>query len=135
MTDNTTKDTPEQQAALLLAYSKEIAPKIQAVLYQKELLKDFKESDETALGFAEDVGAAQDALKAYIEGNDDAKAILTQIKELETDLKQAIRAAARGTDYKAAVLKAFFTARQKEDAVKKTITKGDLFDELEKALT
>ncbi len=118
----------------LVEYSKEIAPMIRDILYQKELLKDFKESDERAVELAEDVASAQDALKAYVEASEDGKAILDKIKELETELKQAVRGAAKDTEYKAAMLKAFFTARQKDDAVKKTITKGDVFDELDKAL-
>ena len=114
----------------LIAYSQEIAPMIRAVAYQKELLKDFKDTDAKAVALAEAIKEAQQALKDYLDENDESKAIITSIKELETDLKEAIKGAAKGTDYKPAELKGYSIARSKDDGVVKVVDKGELFSEL-----
>lgn len=139
MTENTENmQTPEQEAKdiskALLAYSQEIAPLVRLVAKKKDLLKDFKESDQGAIDLAEIVTAAQEALKAYIESTDDGKEIMQDIKDAENELKQAIKGAAKATEQKPADLKAFFVARSKDQAVKKVIDKGDKFETLNKAL-
>lgn len=132
----------EKKPQALTEYSKEIGPLVRAVAKKKELLKDFKESDETAVALAETVKIAQEALKAYVEASDDGKTILAEIKEAETELKTALKGAAYSTKntptpYKAGELKPYFVARNKEkkaQAVEKVIKKGDTFEALEKVL-
>ncbi len=123
-------DKPKNDAKLLLAYSQEIAPKIRELLKKKELLKDFKDSDETALELADAVKSAQAALKDYIEKSDDGKEIIDEIHAIEKEVKEAIKGAAKASTFKPAQLKAFLLARAKEDAVKKVIDKGSIFTEL-----
>lgn len=118
----------------LVEYSRNIAPIIRDLNHQKELLADFKASDEKYLELAAEVKALQDAMKEYLEKSDDGSEILEKIKDLSNDLKQAVKAAARGTDYKPAELKAFFQSRAKEDGVIKVVEKGSLFDELDNLL-
>lgn len=131
--DQNTKEIKDISEALF-AYSQEIAPLVRMVTKKKDILKDFKESDQGAINLAEVVKAAQENLKAYIESTDDGKVILEEIKDAENDLKQAIKGASKATDEKPAVLKAFFVARSKDEAVKKVIDKGDKFETLNKAL-
>lgn len=126
--------TEAKTNATLVEYSKEIAPRVRAVIKKKELLKDFKESDEHAIELAQTIKDAQALLKAYLEENDDSKEILEAIKEQTKELKLAIKAAAKVTEHKPAELKAFFTARAKEDGVKKVIVKGDKFEAITKEL-
>lgn len=123
----------------LSEYSKEIGPLVRELAKKKELLKDFKESDETAVELAQKVKDAQEALKAYVETSDRGKELLAEIKEKDTELKEAVKAAARATKdtdrpFKVGELKPYFVARNKGDekkSVTKVIDKGDTFEELE----
>lgn len=118
----------------LVEYNKEIQPLIRDLIKQKELLKDFVESDEQCIEHASYVKDAQEVLKSIIEESEDGKEILQKIKDIDNDIKQAVKGAARGTPYKAAELKAYFMARAKQ-SVEKVVDKGDLFETLEKELT
>lgn len=120
--------------ATLVEYSRNIAPIIRDLNHQKELLADFKASDEKYLELAAEVKALQDAMKEYLKKSDDGAEILEKIKDLNNDLKLAVKAAARGTEYKAAKLKQFFVARSKEEGVVKVIVKGCYFDALDNLL-
>ena len=113
----------------LVEYSKGIVPKIKALLYQKELQKDFKESDDTAVDLQAAIKEAQEHLKEYLSKDDTYKELDEQVKDLEREIKEALKAAARVCEFKPADLKAYFQARVKE-AVKKTVEKGKSFDEL-----
>jgi len=123
-----------QTNTTLVEYSRNIAPIIRDLNHQKELLADFKASDEEYLELAAEVKALQDAMKSYLEKTEGSAEILEKIKDLSNDLKEAVSAAAKGTDYKPAELKAFFQSRAKEDGVIKVVTKGELFDELDNLL-
>lgn len=117
----------------LTEYNKEIQPKIRNLLQQKELLKDFIDSDEECQELVQEVNDASKALKSAVEKSERGAELLEAIKAIELDIKLAIKAAARGTEYKAAELKAFMFARAKE-SVDKVVDKGELFDELKKEL-
>ena len=120
----------------LIEYAKEISPYIRQIKAKKDIIADFKESDEKAQELAAAVKESQEALKAYVENDDDMKAVLEEISELEKELKQALKAASKASGYKPAELKAFFVARNKEqEAVKKVIDKGELFEALEEELS
>lgn len=118
----------------LIEYSRNIAPIVRNLAKQKELLADFKASDAKYIELTEEVKELQDAMKAYLEGTDDGKEILDEIKDISNDLKQAVAAAAQGSVYKAAELKQFFITRAKDEGVEKVVTKGELFDELDNLL-
>lgn len=125
-------DVNDKQA-MLVEYSKEIAPLVRKVILKAELLKDFKDSDSKAVELKDSIKALQDELKEYIKNSDDGKELTDNLKEAKKDLKLAIKACSRGTDRKPAELNAFFTARAK-DNVKKAIKKGGLFAELNNVL-
>jgi uncharacterized coiled-coil DUF342 family protein len=117
-----------------LEYSKEIAPLIRQAEYQKDLMKDFKETDEKALELAELIKEAQEALKEYLSSQEEFKALQESLKAIESDIKEAIKAAAKGTDFKPAMLKKFFVARNKEEGVVKVVEAGVTFKELDDML-
>ncbi len=132
-----------QQDAALIEYSREIGPRVREIEKKKQIIKDFKTTDEKALELAEAVAAAQAELKAHVEKENDD--IIKEIKALEAELNEAIKGAARSTKdsprpYKAGELKAYFQARNKTyeqgkvPPVKKVIVKGSTFDELEKKI-
>lgn len=127
------EDKPKSSPQALIEYSREIVPMLKDLLKQKELLKDFKESDDTALDLAAAIKDAQDELKAYIEKDEDAKLFIDRIKEIENDIKEAVKGAAKVCDFKEAELKAFFLAHVKE-TVDKTVDKGTAFAALEELL-
>ena len=119
----------------LVEYTKEIMPLFTQLQYQKNLLKDFKESDEKAVKLAAAIKEAQEELKAYLENNDDSKAVLDKIKEIDIDIKEAVKAAVKyAGDVKPAELKAYYIARSKEDGVVKVVKKGNVFEGLEEQL-
>ncbi len=111
-------------------YSREIAPLVRDLLKKKEIFKDFKDSDAKALELKQNIKDAQELLKKYLAENDEAKDLVGDVKDVAKEVKLAVKGAARGTEYKPADLTGFFVARAKA-SVKKTITKGGLFVELE----
>jgi len=124
----------------LREYSAEIGPLIRNIETKKQIIKDFKETDEKAVELVANVKAAQDELKAYVEEQN--KDVLEELKSLNTELKEAIKGAARSTKdtarpFKAGELKPYFVARNKpvemgkQKPVEKVIVKGDTFEELE----
>ena len=117
----------------LTEYSREIVPMIKDLLYKKDLQKDFRESDDTAIDLAEAVKMAQTQLKEYLEKDDTYKELDEQVKERTREIKEALKGAARVCEFKPAELQAFFQARVKE-AVKKTVDKGQVFAELNNLL-
>lgn len=128
------------QAVALVEYNREIVPRIKELDKKKQIIKDFKETDETAQNLIADVKSAQEKLKAYVEEQN--KDILDEIKSLEGELKEAIKGAARSTKdtkrpFKAGELKPYFVARSKPvekgkpKPVEKVIVKGGTFTELE----
>jgi hypothetical protein len=127
-------DKPKPNPAVLMGYSQEIAPMIRNLIKKKLILKDFKDSDERALELAELVKEAQAELKKYIEESEDGMEIIGDIKSIEREIKEAVQAAGKASNYKPKDLKAFFVARAKDDAVVKAIEKGTIFTDLKKLL-
>lgn len=130
----------ETKGIALVEYSREIGPLIRNIETKKQIIKDFKETDEKAVELVANVKAAQDELKAYVEAEN--KDVLDELKSLNTELKEAIKGAARSTKdtprpFKAGELKPYFVARNKpvemgkQKPVEKVIVKGDTFEELE----
>lgn len=128
------------QAVALVEYSREIGPLIRKIETKKQIIKDFKETDEKAIELVQAGKEANAALKAYVEEQN--KDVLDELKSLNTELKEAIKGAARSTKdtprpFKAGELKPYFVARNKpveqgkQKPVEKVIVKGDTFEELE----
>ncbi len=122
-----------QTTATFLQYNQELAPKVREILLKKDILKEWKTTDEECLAFAEELEEVNARYKAYVEK---AEAdLLREIKDLETDLKEGLKGMAKVSngEYKPAELKAFLVARAKE-TVEKVKDKGELFADLEKEL-
>ena len=114
----------------LQAYNQNIQPLITAIAHQAELLKDFKDSNEEAQDLIKVVKDAQEALKAFLEDCPDSAEIIDKKSELETELKEAISAAAKDSDYKAVDLAKYFKTRNKKKT-KQVIMAGEMFDALD----
>lgn len=112
-------------------YSANLAPTIREVNSLKEVLKEFKKTDEKALELQEIIKEAQEYLKKYLEEHTKMSSVIEQIKDLGKDLKEGYAAAAKGTGYKPADIGAFLQARAKDEGVKKVILKGIVFDVFE----
>lgn len=115
----------------LIEYSREIGPKIRELLRKKEILGEWKKDDEQVAEYQQEIKNMQETLKGYIE--DSESDLVREIQALETDIKLAVKAASKGTAYKAPDLKAFLFARAKEN-VDKTVEKGELFVQLTQEL-
>jgi negative regulator of replication initiation len=115
----------------LVQYSQEIAPKVRKLLELKDTLKEGVKDDAKVIELKEEIADINAQIKQHIEDNESQ--LVREIKDLETDIKLAIKAAAKGTDYKPAELKGFFEARAKEK-VADVVDKGALFEQLESEL-
>lgn len=115
----------------LIEYSREIGPKIREQLKLKEILTEGVADDQVVQDFKQQIADMNDAIKQHIE--DKESDLVRRIKDLDTDIKLAVKAAAKGTDYKPADLKAFLVARAKEK-VEDVVGKGELFAQLESEL-
>lgn len=115
----------------LIEYNQEIAPKIRELLEAKEVLKEQLALDTEVVRVQDEIKAEQQVLKDMIE--DRHPNVVREIKDLETDIKLALKAMAKGSDYKPAELKAFMMARAKE-SVAKVVDKGALFEQLDSEL-
>lgn len=127
----------------LVEYSREIGPMVRQIETKKQIIKDFKETDEHSQELKAEISALQEQLKAHVEEQN--ADLLKEIKDLETELKEAVKAAARSTKdtdrpFTAGELTPYFKARNKPfemgkvPPVKKVIDKGDTFDELEEKI-
>lgn len=118
-----------------IEYSKELAPTIRKVIELKDLLKEFKETNEQYIEHQGYVKEAGGVLKGILEDNTESAAILEEISELTKDLKEGFAAAAKGTEFSPAEVGAYLQARAKEDGVSKVVTKGNVFTELDEMLS
>jgi len=116
----------------LITYSREVVPMFIALGTKKQILKEFMDEDEHVQETLAEIKALQESVKAYVEEKEPE--LTREVKALNTDIGLAVKAAARGTNYKAQELKAFFAARAKE-SVEKVVTKGEIFAELDKELS
>lgn len=116
----------------LLSYNQEIVPQFISLGTKKEILKEFMADDEYVQECLGQIKEMQENIKAHVE--DKEPELVREIKDLETDIKLAVSAAAKGTAYKPAELKGFFAARAKQ-SVEKVVGKGELFSELSKEIS
>lgn len=115
----------------LITYSQEIGPMLRKQFELQDALKEWKAVDAEAQRLQNDIKDAQEALKKYVE--DTEGNLVKEITDLALDVKLALNGAAKGTNYKPAELKAFFTARARE-SVAKVVDKGELFAQLDAEL-
>lgn len=115
----------------LQEYNREIQPKLRKLLELNDALKEWKAEDEEVQRMLDDIKESQAILKSYVE--DKESNLIREINDLNTDIKLAVKAAAKGTQFKPAELKSYFVARAKE-SVGKVIDKGDMFAQLDKEL-
>lgn len=118
--------------ATLLSYNQEIIPKFLSMATKKEIIKEFMADDSHVQDCLREIKELQENIKMHVE--DKEPDLTREIKDLQTDIAQACKAAARGTPHKAAELKAFFAARATEK-VEVVVTKGELFAELAKEIS
>lgn len=119
-------------SATLLSYNQQIVPLIMSLNTKKQILKEGLADNEDVKNAVAEIKGLQEELKELIEIKESE--LVGEIKALETDIKLAVQAAARGTAYKPAELKAFFAARAAEK-VDVVVSKGELFSELEKEIS
>lgn len=117
----------------LVEYNQEIQPILRNIEKKKELIKDFKTTDEKALKLQQNIKDMQEELKAYLESDDDIKAYMDEVAALTKDFKEASKLAARSVGKKPAIVSAYFKARCK-DNVDKIVEKGEIFNSLESEL-
>lgn len=118
----------------IVAYAQEISPRIREIEKKKELLKDFIDSDEEAQQNIEYVTEAKNCLKDYLQTHERFIELTDQIKELEKENKEALKAIAGVSNFKPTQWKGFLKARNKDKGVVKVIDKGVLFADMDDTL-
>ena len=118
----------------IVEYTREISPMLRDLDHQKELLKDFIDSDDEAQRQVEAIKEAQAILKSYLEDTADSAEILDKISDIKKDIKEALKSIAKVSEFKPAQWQAYLKARNKEEGVVKVITKGELFVSLDEVL-
>ena len=126
MTSDTAGNTTTLQE-----YNQEIQPKLRSLFKKQEIIKEWQKDDATIAEYKQQIAEMNENIKAYTE--DKEAELIREISDLQTDLKLAIKGAAKASGYKAPELKAYFTARAKE-AVDKTLEKAELFTQLNSEL-
>lgn len=126
MTQNTQEKNPAQQL-LLSEYAKELLPKYRSLATKKLILKEWAADDQQIAKFKEEIKGIQEQMKAYIE--DTESQLVREIKDLNTDIGLGCKAAAKGSEYEAKDLKAYFKKRS-EDKVEEVVQKAEVFKAL-----
>jgi gas vesicle protein len=124
MTQNTNMTT-------FVEYNKEVAPKIHSLLKKQEVLKEWCKDDTEIAKFKEQIKEIQEQMKGYIK--DTESELVREIEDLSVDIKEAIKAMCKGSDYKPAQVKAFLLARAQQK-VEAAYDKAELFTKLEDVL-
>lgn len=114
-------NTPQNTIA---TYAQEILPAMRLLNEKKEALKEWAKEDATILEFKAQIKEMNENIKAHIE--DVESTLVREIKALTTDISEACKAAAQGTEYSAKDLKSYFQSRA-VDKVSDVIEKGNLF--------
>lgn len=123
--------TNAQNNTTFAAYAQEISPLIRQVIKKKIILSEFKKEDAEYLKFAEQIKELQAEQKAYLAEKESE--LIGEIKDLDNDIKEGIKAMTQGTKFSAKDVKAYLISRAKEK-VDEVILKGDVFGALEKEL-
>jgi hypothetical protein len=114
-------------------YNQEIQTLLRTSALKADIIKDFKATDQGYLDLMTAVKEAQDAAKAYLEKYENAGEVIQEKKAIDKEIKLAIEAAAKGSEYeekdKLKVLTAYFKARASEKVTEKIVL-GDEFEVL-----
>jgi Mg2+ and Co2+ transporter CorA len=115
----------------IATYAQEILPAMRLLNEKKEALKEWAKEDVTILEFKAQIKEMNENIKAHIE--DVESTLVREIKALTTDISEACKAAAQGTQYEPKELKAYFASRA-ADKVEEVFEKADLFKEIAEEL-
>lgn len=124
MTNTTAQNT-------IATYAQEILPQMRLLNEKKEALKEWAKEDATILAFKVQIKEMNENIKAHIE--DVESTLVREIKALNTDISEACKACAQGTQYEAKEIKAYFQSRA-ADKVQDVLEKAVLFTELSEEL-
>ena len=127
MTQETNQNNPAQQL-LLSEYAKEVLPKYRELATKKQILKEWAADDQTIAEFKEQIKEMNENIKSHIE--DKESQLVREIKDLNTDISLACKAAAKGSEYELKDLKAYFKMRA-EERVEEVVQKGMTFAKLD----
>ena len=108
----------------------ELQALVKAINFKKDLLKDIKEGNPKIQKLLELIKEHQEEIKMLLAADLDHFTIEQELKELNKELKQGAKNAVKGTGFKAKQLIDFSQAKVKEDAVEKTVEKGQIFSAL-----
>ncbi len=122
MTDN----NPAQQL-LLSEYAKEVLPKFRLLATKKQIVKEWAADDDQINEYKSQIKEMRELIKERVK--DVESELSREISDLTTDISLACKAAAKGSEYEAKDLKAYFKMRS-EDRVDEVIAKGVTFDAL-----
>lgn len=111
----------------LQEYNQEIQPALRTLFKKQEIIKEWAADDTFLNQKKAEIKAIQEEMKKYIEETESE--LTREINDIKTDVKLAVKSAAKASGYKPAELNAYFTARAKE-AVEKTLDKAELFSKL-----
>ena len=108
----------------IATYAQEILPQMRLLNEKKEALKEWAKEDATILEFKAQIKEMNESIKSHIE--DVESTLVREIKALTTDISEACKSCAQGTEYSAKDLKCYFQSRA-ADKVSDVIEKGNLF--------
>jgi len=115
----------------LVEYNKELQPKIRDLLKKQQIVKEWAAEDETIAELKAQIKEMNENIKSHIE--DKESQLVREIKDLQMDIKLALKGACKGTDLKPAEVKAYMFARA-QDKVDGVLEKATLFSSLEELL-
>lgn len=127
MNQNMNENNNPTQQLLLSEYAKELLPKFRSVAIKKQVLKEWAADDQQIAKFKEEIKTIQEQIKAYIENVESQ--LVNEIKALNTDIGLGCKAAAKGSEYDAKDLKAYFKKRS-ENKVEEVVQKAEVFKAL-----
>ena len=115
----------------IAVYAQEVLPKFRELAAKKEALKEWAKEDATILEFKAQIKEMNENIKAHIE--DVESTLVREIKALNTDISEACKACAQGTQYEAKEIKAYFQSRaaaKVQDVLEKAVLFTELSEEL-----
>lgn len=119
------------QNITLQTYAQEVLPNLRSLDTKTQILKEWAADDVFLNEKKAEIKAIQEEMKKYVE--DKEAELVREIKDLKTDIGLAVKAMVKGTEFKAAQMKQYLTARAKEK-VEDVLEKAELFEQLEEVL-
>lgn len=119
------------QNVTLQTYAQEVLPSLRSLDTKTQILKEWAADDVFLNQKKAEIKAIQEEMKLYTE--DKEAELVREIKDLKTDIGLAVKAMVKGTEYKAAQMKQYLSARAK-DKIEPVLEKAELFEQLEEVL-